>query len=65
MQEFDKLYDPGWQCIVGIDFGSFVTHQLGCFIYFSIGSLVILLFRGAAAPEADKDRLIAKEKVKT
>ena len=32
---------PGWQCIVGTDFGSFVTHHSGCFIYFGIGNLAI------------------------
>ncbi|KAL3503283.1 hypothetical protein ACH5RR_037732 [Cinchona calisaya] len=29
---FDRTYEPGWQCIVGTDFGSFVTHCYGCFI---------------------------------
>lgn len=48
LQEFDRVYGPGWQCIVGTDFGSFVTHCYGCFIYFCVGSLAILLFRGAA-----------------
>lgn len=43
-QEFDRSYGPGWQCIVGTDFGSFVTHHSGCFIYFGIGNLAILLF---------------------
>ncbi|CAN1347291.1 Dynein light chain 2, cytoplasmic [Linum perenne] len=38
-------------CIVGTDFGSFVTHCSGCFIHFHIGSLAILLFRGSAAPQ--------------
>ncbi|KAG9452773.1 hypothetical protein H6P81_005677 [Aristolochia fimbriata] len=47
-KEFDGTYGPGWQCIVGTDFGSFVTHCSGCFIYFSVGSLAILLFKGAA-----------------
>lgn len=51
-QEFDRTYGAGWQCIVGTDFGSFVTHQFGCFIYFCIGSLGILLFRGSAGAEA-------------
>ncbi|XP_030550998.2 dynein light chain 2, cytoplasmic-like [Rhodamnia argentea] len=50
-QEFDRTYGPGWQCIVGTDFGSFVTHRFGCFIYFCIGSLAILLFRGSAGAE--------------
>ncbi|CAN1775218.1 Dynein light chain 2, cytoplasmic [Linum perenne] len=38
-------------CIVGTDFGSFVTHCSGCFIHFHIGSLAILLFRGSATPQ--------------
>ncbi|GLT83048.1 hypothetical protein SLE2022_013610 [Rubroshorea leprosula] len=46
-KDFDKAYGPGWQCVVGTDFGSFVTHCHGCFIHFCIGSLAILLFRGA------------------
>lgn len=53
LQEFDRSYGPGWQCIVGTDFGSFLTHQCGCFIYFGIGNLAILLFRGGVAePQA-------------
>ncbi|XP_058071438.1 uncharacterized protein LOC131220674 [Magnolia sinica] len=53
-KEFDRVYGTGWQCIVGTDFGSFVTHCHGCFIYFCIGSLAILLFRGAAwDPDSD------------
>ncbi|KAG4981396.1 Dynein light chain LC6, flagellar outer arm [Glycine soja] len=48
--EFDRTHGPGWQCIVGTDFGSFVTHCCGCFIYFCIGSLAILLFRGSPPP---------------
>jgi dynein light chain LC8-type len=53
MQEFDRSYGPGWQCIVGTDFGSFVTHHSGCFIYFGIGNLAILLFKGGAAPRGE------------
>ncbi|KAL6856113.1 hypothetical protein ACP4OV_018915 [Aristida adscensionis] len=48
-KEFDRSYGPGWQCIVGTDFGSFVTHHRGCFIYFGIGNLAVLLFRGGGA----------------
>ncbi|XP_052208069.1 uncharacterized protein LOC127811912 [Diospyros lotus] len=51
-QEFDGIYGAGWQCIVGTDFESFVTHCHGCFIYFCIGSLAVLLFRGSAGPQA-------------
>ncbi|KAL7218170.1 hypothetical protein ACSBR2_011447 [Camellia fascicularis] len=46
--EFDTTYGSGWQCIVGTDFGSFVTHCYGSIIYFCIGSLAILLIRGSA-----------------
>ncbi|RCV13506.1 hypothetical protein SEVIR_2G363200v4 [Setaria viridis] len=63
-KEFDRSYGPGWQCIVGTDFGSFVTHHSGCFIYFGIGNLAILLFNGGAggAPQggtAEQARLTA------
>ncbi|OVA08006.1 Dynein light chain [Macleaya cordata] len=50
-KEFDKVYGPGWQCIVGTNFGSFVTHCHGCFIHYCIGNLAILLFRGLGGPE--------------
>ncbi|EHA8592077.1 putative dynein light chain 2, cytoplasmic [Cocos nucifera] len=63
-KEFDKSYGPAWQCIVGTDFGSFVTHHSGCFIYFSIGSLAILLFRGGVVPESDTAQLLAIDTVK-
>ncbi|GFP89281.1 dynein light chain 2 cytoplasmic [Phtheirospermum japonicum] len=54
-KEFDRSYGPGWQCIVGTDFGSFVTHCSGCFIHFCVGSLAILLFRGSTGQETDGD----------
>nr|AFK40597.1 unknown [Lotus japonicus] len=58
-KEFDRMHGPGWQCIVGTDFGSFVTHCCGCFIYFCIGSLAILLFRGSADQEAKENHFSA------
>lgn len=64
MQEFDRTYGGGWQCIVGTDFGSFVTHCHGCFIHFRIGSLAILLFKGSAVPEAEPNQVAALETVK-
>ncbi|KAL5976710.1 hypothetical protein ACLOJK_021043 [Asimina triloba] len=45
--EFDKVYGPAWHCVVGTSFGSFVTHSVGGFIYFSIDKLYILLFKTA------------------
>ncbi|XP_074559264.1 uncharacterized protein LOC141815251 [Curcuma longa] len=53
-KEFDQTYGLGWQCIVGAHFGSFVTHHSGCFIYFSIGSLAILLFKGTSDTEVNQ-----------
>ncbi|KAG6499698.1 hypothetical protein ZIOFF_039489 [Zingiber officinale] len=49
-QEFDSTYGPAWHCIVGTSFGSYVTHSLGGFLYFSIDKVYILLFRTAVEP---------------
>ena len=38
-KEFDKKYNPTWHCIVGRNFGSFVTHETKHFIYFYLGEL--------------------------
>ncbi|KAI8557729.1 hypothetical protein RHMOL_Rhmol04G0032400 [Rhododendron molle] len=61
---FDGIYRPGRQCIVGTDFGSFVTHYYECFIHFCIGNLSILLFRGSAGPEAEATQFSTLEAVK-
>lgn len=46
LQEFDGVYGPAWHCIVGTSFGSFVTHSVGGFLYFSMDhKLYILLFK--------------------
>lgn len=58
MQDFDRVYRHRWQCIVGTEYGSFVTHSHGCFIYFGIGNQAILLFKGAVN-QADEANLIA------
>ncbi|XP_057474937.1 uncharacterized protein LOC130763027 [Actinidia eriantha] len=45
-KEFDGVYGPAWHCIVGTHFGSFVTHSVGGFLYFSMDNkLYILLFK--------------------
>ncbi|XP_072991096.1 uncharacterized protein [Typha latifolia] len=49
-KEFDSSYGPAWHCIVGTSFGSYVTHSLGGFLYFSIDKVYILLFRTAVEP---------------
>ncbi|XP_020584168.1 dynein light chain 1, cytoplasmic-like [Phalaenopsis equestris] len=49
-KEFDSTHGPAWHCIVGTSFGSYVTHSLGGFLYFSIEKVYILLFRTAVEP---------------
>ncbi|KAK4779049.1 hypothetical protein SAY86_006577 [Trapa natans] len=45
-KEFDGVYGPAWHCIVGMSFGSFVTHSVGGFIYFAMDQkMYILLFK--------------------
>jgi dynein light chain LC8-type len=44
-REFDKRYNPTWHCIVGRNFGSYVTHETKHFIYFYIGQMAFLLFK--------------------
>ncbi|VDO93162.1 unnamed protein product, partial [Heligmosomoides polygyrus] len=38
-KEFDKKYNPTWHCIVGRNFGSYVTHETKHFIYFYLGQI--------------------------
>ncbi|VDO12029.1 unnamed protein product [Rodentolepis nana] len=44
-KEFDQRYSPTWHCIVGRNFGSYVTHETKHFIYFYMGQVAILLFK--------------------
>ncbi|KAJ6818415.1 dynein light chain 1, cytoplasmic [Iris pallida] len=44
-KEFDRSYGPTWHCIVGRNFGSYVTHETNHFIYFYLDSKAILLFK--------------------
>lgn len=44
-KEFDKKYGPTFHCIVGRNFGSYVTHEAKHFIYFYLGQVAILLFK--------------------
>jgi dynein light chain LC8-type len=36
-REFEAKYNPTWHCIVGRNFGSFITHETKHFIYFYTG----------------------------
>ena len=54
-KEFDKKYNPTWHCIVGRNFGSYVTHEtrynhnqdkvLNVWMYFEALKLSVLLLR--------------------
>jgi dynein light chain LC8-type len=44
-REFENKYNPTWHCIVGRNFGSFITHETKHFIYFYTGQVAILLFK--------------------
>ncbi|ETO30827.1 hypothetical protein RFI_06293 [Reticulomyxa filosa] len=44
-KEFDKKHGPTWHCVVGRNFGSYVTHETKHFIYFYIDQVAILLFK--------------------
>uniref|UniRef100_A0A2K6D0M4 Dynein light chain n=1 Tax=Macaca nemestrina TaxID=9545 RepID=A0A2K6D0M4_MACNE len=44
-KEFDKKYNPTWHCIVGRNFGSYLTYEIKNFIYFYLGQVAILLFK--------------------
>uniref|UniRef100_A0A2K5NXH6 Dynein light chain n=1 Tax=Cercocebus atys TaxID=9531 RepID=A0A2K5NXH6_CERAT len=44
-KEFDKKYNPTWHCMVGRNYGSYLTHETKHFIYFYLGQVAILLFK--------------------
>ncbi|XP_057969731.1 dynein light chain 1, cytoplasmic-like [Malania oleifera] len=48
-KELDKVYGRGWQCVVGSNFGCFITHSPETFIYFAFETLTFLIYRGPSA----------------
>lgn len=46
-KELDSKHGQTWHVIVGKNFGSYVTHEKGHFIYFYIGPLAFLVFKTA------------------
>ncbi|KAJ2373060.1 Dynein light chain 1, cytoplasmic [Coemansia sp. RSA 2607] len=44
-RECDKKFGPTWHVVVGRNFGSYVTHETGHFIYFYINHTAVLLFK--------------------
>jgi len=45
--EFESKYGPTWNCFVGRNFGSFVTHEQNNYIYFYIGQMGIMMFKSS------------------
>ena len=44
-KKFDKKHNPTRHCIMGRNFGSYVTHETKHFIYSYLGQVAILLFK--------------------
>ncbi|XP_023526495.1 dynein light chain 1, cytoplasmic-like [Cucurbita pepo subsp. pepo] len=44
-KEFDQRHGPTWHCIVGRNFGSYVTHESNHFVYFYLDQKAVLLFK--------------------
>jgi dynein light chain LC8-type len=44
-KEFDKRYNKEWQCIVGKNFGAFVSNEEEYAVYFTYGQVSVLLFK--------------------
>ncbi|CAL9730961.1 dynein light chain 1, cytoplasmic [Monosporozyma unispora] len=45
--KLDQEFEPTWHVIVGKNFGSFVTHEQGHFLYCYHGPWAVLLFKTA------------------
>uniref|UniRef100_A0AC34PUI9 Dynein light chain n=1 Tax=Panagrolaimus sp. JU765 TaxID=591449 RepID=A0AC34PUI9_9BILA len=46
-EEFDKRHGSSWHCVVGRNFGSFVSHETNTFIYFYLNHVAIMLYKTA------------------
>ena len=46
---FEKRYKGVWHCIAGRNFGGFVTHECGRYIYFYIGQKGFLIWSTPSA----------------
>lgn len=43
--ECDNKFGSTWHCIIGKDFGSFVTYQSQHFVHFTMDGLSVLLYK--------------------
>ena len=41
---FEKKFKSNWHCVVGRDFGAYVTHEVGRFLFFYIGQKGFLIW---------------------
>lgn len=44
-REFTKKHNGLWHCIVGKDFGSYVTHEMKGYIYITWGQMNVLMWK--------------------
>ncbi|EQC33187.1 hypothetical protein SDRG_09171 [Saprolegnia diclina VS20] len=42
-RNMEKEYGRGWNCVVGLSFGAYVTHEIKTYVYFSVVSGVSVL----------------------
>ena len=41
----DKEWMPNWHVVVGRNFGSFVTHETRCFLYFYFQDKAVMMYK--------------------
>ncbi|KEG12391.1 dynein light chain [Trypanosoma grayi] len=44
-REFQRKYKGVWHCVVGKNFGSYVTHETKGYIYITWGQMSVLLWK--------------------
>ncbi|XGW32399.1 hypothetical protein V3C99_017166 [Haemonchus contortus] len=44
-QEMDRRFSNSWHCVVGRNFGSYVTHETNHFIYLYVRNTAVMVFR--------------------
>ena len=44
-KEFDEKYKGTWHCVVGKNFGSFVSHEVQKMVFLEFSSIKVLLYR--------------------
>ena len=47
-REVEKRNKGLWHCIVGKNFGSFVSHETKSYIYFYVGEMAVLLWKSVS-----------------